>query len=346
MQMSIFEKLSLYKHELVAFGWKDKVKAIIAVHSTKLGPACGGIRMWNYHSEEDALRDVLRLSVAMTLKNAAAGLNLGGGKCVVIGDPNKDKNEELLLSLGDFVQSLGGTYITAEDIGITSEDLAIISRRTRYVVGLPESLGGMGDCSPYTALGVFHSIKTALDFLYGSPSLEGRTIAIQGLGKVGGNLAKLLLSEGARVLGSDVSNEKNESAKRLGVDIIPPEEILFTPCDVLAPCARGGIINKETIPKLRCKIICGAANNQLENDDDAWLLEEKGILYIPDFIANAGGIISLSVEMEGKFSKEIAEERVKRVGERVQELLRIHEEEKITTLEAGLRMALSRLQEG
>ncbi|MGB9876171.1 MAG: Glu/Leu/Phe/Val family dehydrogenase [bacterium] len=344
--MSIFEKLSLYKHELVAFGWKDKVKAIIAVHSTKLGPACGGIRMWNYHSEEDALRDVLRLSVAMTLKNAAAGLNLGGGKCVVIGDPNKDKNEELLLSLGDFVQSLGGTYITAEDIGITSEDLAIISRRTRYVVGLPESLGGMGDCSPYTALGVFHSIKTALDFLYGSPSLEGRTIAIQGLGKVGGNLAKLLLSEGARVLGSDVSNEKNESAKRLGVDIIPPEEILFTPCDVLAPCARGGIINKETIPKLRCKIICGAANNQLEKDDDAWLLEEKGILYIPDFIANAGGIISLSVEMEGKFSKEIAEERVKRVGERVQELLRIHEEEKITTLEAGLRMALSRLQEG
>ena len=344
--MSIFEKLSLYKHELVAFGWKDKVKAIIAVHSTKLGPACGGIRMWNYHSEEDALRDVLRLSVAMTLKNAAAGLNLGGGKCVVIGDPNKDKNEELLLSLGDFVQSLGGTYITAEDIGITSEDLAIISRRTRYVVGLPESLGGMGDCSPYTALGVFHSIKTALDFLYGSPSLEGRTIAIQGLGKVGGNLAKLLLSEGARVLGSDVSNEKNESAKRLGVDIIPPEEILFTPCDVLAPCARGGIINKETIPKLRCKIICGAANNQLEKDDDAWLLEEKGILYIPDFIANAGGIISLSVEMEGKFSKEIAEERVKRVGERVQELLRIHEEEKITTLEAGLRMALARLQEG
>ncbi|MGB9797233.1 MAG: Glu/Leu/Phe/Val family dehydrogenase [bacterium] len=344
--MSIFEKLSLYKHELVAFGWKDKVKAIIAVHSTKLGPACGGIRMWNYHSEEDALRDVLRLSVAMTLKNAAAGLNLGGGKCVVIGDPNKDKNEELLLSLGDFVQSLGGTYITAEDIGITSEDLAIISRRTRYVVGLPESLGGMGDCSPYTALGVFHSIKTALDFLYGSPSLEGRTIAIQGLGKVGGNLAKLLLSEGARVLGSDVSNEKNESAKRLGVDIIPPEEILFTPCDVLAPCARGGIINKETIPKLRCKIICGAANNQLEKDDDAWLLEEKGILYIPDFIANAGGIISLSVEMEGKFSKEIAEERVKRVGERVQELLRIHEEEKITTLEAGLRMALTRLQEG
>ncbi|MGB9608556.1 MAG: Glu/Leu/Phe/Val family dehydrogenase, partial [bacterium] len=341
-----FEKLSLYKHELVAFGWKDKVKAIIAVHSTKLGPACGGIRMWNYHSEEDALRDVLRLSVAMTLKNAAAGLNLGGGKCVVIGDPNKDKNEELLLSLGDFVQSLGGTYITAEDIGITSEDLAIISRRTRYVVGLPESLGGMGDCSPYTALGVFHSIKTALDFLYGSPSLEGRTIAIQGLGKVGGNLAKLLLSEGARVLGSDVSNEKNESAKRLGVDIIPPEEILFTPCDVLAPCARGGIINKETIPKLRCKIICGAANNQLEKDDDAWLLEEKGILYIPDFIANAGGIISLSVEMEGKFSKEIAEERVKRVGERVQELLRIHAEEKITTLEAGLRMALARLQEG
>jgi leucine dehydrogenase len=342
--MGIFEKLSLNKHEFIAFGWKDKVKAIIAIHSTKLGPACGGIRMWNYPSEDEAIQDALRLSLAMTLKSAAAGLNLGGGKCVVIGDPNKDKTEEFLLALGDFVQSLGGTYITAEDIGITSEDLAVVSRRTKYVVGLPQYLGGMGDCSPYTALGVFLSIKTAFEFLYNSPSLQGKTIAIQGLGKVGLNLAKLLLKEGAKVLGSDISVKKNEIARGLGVKIVPPEEILFSPCDVLSPCARGGIINERTIPKLNCKIICGGANNQLEKDEDVIELERRGILYIPDFIANAGGIISLSVEIEGNFTKERAEEKVKGIEERVRELLRIHREEGISTLSAGLQMAYERLK--
>jgi leucine dehydrogenase len=343
--MGIFEKLSLNKHEFVALGWKDKVKAIIAIHSTKLGPACGGIRMWNYPSEDEAIQDALRLSLAMTLKNATAGLNLGGGKCVVIGDPYKDKTEELLLALGDFVQSLGGTYITAEDIGITSENLADISRRTKYVVGLPEHLGGMGDCSPYTALGVFYSLKTAFEFLYNSPSLQGKTIAIQGLGKVGLNLAKLLLKEGAKVIGSDISDEKNEVARGLGVEIVPPEEILFLPCDVLSPCARGGIINERTIPKLNCKIICGGDNNQLEKDEDVIELEKRGILYIPDFIANAGGIISLSVEIDGNFTKEKAEERVKGIEERVRELLRIHREKGISTLSAGLQMAYERLKE-
>lgn len=343
--MAVFKKLSLNKHELVAFGWKDKVRAIIAVHSTKLGPACGGIRMWNYSSEEEALDDVLQLSVAMTFKNAAAGLNLGGGKCVVIGDPFKDKSEELLLALGDFIQSLGGTYITAEDIGITSDDLAVIAKRTRYVAGLPEHLGGMGDCSPYTALGVLYSIKTVLEFICGSPSLEGKTVAIQGLGKVGGNLAKLLLAEGARVIGSDILEEKCSWARNLGVEILPPEEILFTPCDVLSPCARGGVINEGTIPSLRCKIICGGANNQLEKDEDIYFLEKKGILYIPDFIANAGGIISISVEIEGGFTPEKAIEKVKGIRDRVRELLKLKREKGINTLEAGLRMAYARLSD-
>lgn len=343
--MAVFEKLRLNKHELVAFGWKDKVRAIIAIHSTKLGPACGGIRMWNYSSEEEVLEDVLRLSMAMTFKNAAAGLNLGGGKCVVLGDPSKDKSEELLLALGDFVQSLGGSYITAEDIGITSDDLAVIARRTKFVVGLPPYMGGMGDCSPYTALGVYYSIKTAMEFLYGSPSLEGKTIAVQGLGKVGGNLVKLLLSEGAKVIGSDVSEEKCEWAKKLGVEIVPPQEILFVACDVLSPCARGAIINEKTITNLNCKIICGGANNQLEKDEDISLLEKKGILYIPDFIANAGGIISLSLEIEGRFSPEEAEKKVKGIEERVRELLRIHREKGINTLQAGLEMAYARLKE-
>lgn len=344
--MAVFDKIRIDKHELVAFGWKDKVRAIIAIHSTKLGPACGGIRMWNYPSEEEALEDVLRLSLAMTLKNAAAGLRLGGGKCVVIGDPTKDKSAEMLLALGEFVQSLGGTYITAEDMGITSDDLAVIARRTKYVVGLPESLGGIGDCSPYTALGVFYSIKSALEFLYGSPSLEGKMIAIQGLGKVGGNLAKLLLSEGARVLGSDISEERCERARKIGVEIVPPEEILFLPCDILSPCARGGIINEKTIPQLKCKIICGGANNQLGKEEDISLLEKRGILYIPDFIANAGGIISLSVELEGNFTSERAKEEVKKIEERVREVLRSNKEEGINTLKSALRMAYARLEEG
>jgi len=342
--MAVFEKLELDKHELVAFGWKDEVRAIIAVHSTRLGPACGGIRMWNYSSEEEALEDVLHLSLAMTLKNAAAGLQLGGGKCVVIGDPSKDKSEELFLALGDFVQSLGGTYITAEDIGITPADLAVIAQRTRYVVGLPASMGGMGDCSPYTALGIFYSLRVALEALYGTPSLAGKRIAIQGLGKVGGNLAKLLLREGAEILGSDISEEKCELARGMGVEIVPTEEILFLPCDVLSPCARGGIINERRIPEFKCKIICGGANNQLEKDEDIFLLEKRGILYIPDFIANAGGILSLSVELEGNFTPERAEEKVRGIEERVRELLRIREEEGISTLEAGLRMAYARLK--
>lgn len=342
--MAVFEKIRENKHEFVAFGWKDKVRAIIAIHSTKLGPACGGIRMWNYPSEEEALEDVLRLSLAMTLKNATAGLNLGGGKCVVIGDPSKDKSEQLLLALGDFVQSLGGTYITAEDIGITSEDLAIISRRTKYVVGLPPSLGGMGDCSPYTALGVFYSIKTALEYIYGSSSVEGKTVAVQGLGKVGFSLAKLLLDEKARVIGCDIVEERCKLAREMGVEIVSPEEILFFPCDVLSPCARGGIVNEKTIPQLKCKIICGGANNQLEKDEDIKLLERMGILYIPDFIANAGGIISLSVEMEGDFTPEKAKEKVKGISERVRELLRIHKEKRVSTLEAALEMAYARLE--
>lgn len=341
--MAVFKKLSLNKHEFVSFGWKDKVRAIIAIHSTKLGPACGGIRMWNYSSEEEALDDVLKLSLAMTLKNSAAGLDLGGGKCVVIGDPFKDKTEELLLALGDFVQSLGGTYITAEDIGITSDDLAVIARRTKYVAGLPEYMGGMGDCSPYTALGVLYSIKTALEFVYGSPSLERKTVAVQGLGKVGGNLAKLLLEEGARVIGSDIVEEKCQEIKNLGVEIVPPEAIFSAACDVFSPCAKGGIINERTIPTLNCKIICGGANNQLEKDEDISLLEQKGILYIPDFIANAGGIISISVEIEGNFTPEKAKEKVKGIQDRVRELLRLKKEEGMNTLEAGLRMAYARL---
>jgi leucine dehydrogenase len=203
----------------------------------------------------------------------------------------------------------------------------------------------MGDCSLYTALGVFLSIKTALEFLYNSFSLQGKTIAIQGLGKVGLNLAKLLLKEGAKVIGSDISDERNEAARGLGVEIVPPEEILFLPCDVLSPCARGGIINERTIPKLNCRIICGGANNQLEKDEDVIELEKRGILYIPDFIANAGGIISLSVEIEGNFTKEKAEEKVKGIAERVRELLRLHKEKGISTLSAGMQMAYERLKE-
>ncbi len=341
----VFENLRLKGHEMVCFGWRDKVRAIIAIHSTKLGPACGGIRMWKYPDEESALKDALRLAEAMTLKSAVAGLNLGGGKCVIMGDPEKDKSEEMFLALGEFVDALGGTYIAAEDVGIKPEDLVILSRRTKHVVGLPPEMGGMGDCSPYTALGVFHSIKVALEFLFGSFQIEGRRFVVQGLGKVGLNLAKLLLSEGGIVYGSDVSPQTREKAEGLGVKLLPPEETLFWECDVLAPCALGGVLNGETVPKLRCKIVCGGANNQLERDEVALLLQEKGILYIPDFLANAGGIISLSVEMEGNFSEERAREKVEGIAERVRMVLERHRKEGVTPLEASLRIARERLGE-
>lgn len=347
--MSVFSKIEEKGHEMVIFGYDPKagLKAIVAVHSAVLGPACGGIRMFPYENEEGALEDVLKLSEAMTLKSAAAGINLGGGKCVVIGDPKKKKTEELLLSLGRLIDSLNGKYVAAADIGITLEDLAVIRRATRHVSSLPVERGGSGDSAPLTAVGVSHAIRAALKKRFGSEQFQERTFSVQGLGKVGFRLARILTEGGGKVYGTDVSPEKAERAKKeLGVEIVPPEEVPFLDCDVLCPCALGGVLNSETIPKLRCKIICGAANNQLEDElEDARRLEEKGILYIPDFVANAGGIINISVEFEPEgYREERALEKVKVIYENVEKVLEIAQKERITTQKAALRLAEERLK--
>lgn len=347
--MGVLGRMERKGHEMVVFGLDPEVglKAIVAVHSTLLGPACGGVRMFPYGSEEEALEDALRLSEAMTLKSAAAGVSLGGGKCVVIGDPKRDKTEPLLLSLGRLVDSLGGKYVAASDVGMTVEDLVILSRATKHVASLPVEMGGSGDSSPLTAVGVVHAIRAALERLFGSGEVSGRTFAVQGLGKVGFRLARLLVEQGGKVFGADVDGEKAEKAEReLGVEIVPPEEILFVECDVLCPCALGGVLNSETIPKLRCKAVCGAANNQLADErEDARRLKEAGVLYVPDFVANAGGIINISVEFEpGGYSEERALEKAAVIYENAKRVLEMSDREGITTHEAALRLAEERLE--
>jgi len=265
----------------------------------------------------------------------------------VVGDPGRDKSEALLLSLGRLIDSLGGRYIAATDVGITVDDLVVLRRATRHVASLPVEMGGSGDSAPLTAVGVAHAIRAALERVFGSGDFSGRTFAIQGLGKVGLRLARLLVEGGGRVLGADLVPERAERAAReLGVEVVPPEEVLFLECDVLSPCALGGVLNSETIPKLRCKIVCGAANNQLADEaEDARRLAEAGIVYVPDFVANAGGIINISVEFEpGGYREERALEKTATIYENTKRVLEMADREGITTHEAALRLARERLE--
>ena len=301
--MELFQQMASMGHERVLFCSNPEVglKAIIAVHSTVLGPGLGGVRMWPYKSLDEALLDVLRLSRGMTYKSAAAGLHLGGGKAVILGDPKKDKSEELFRSFGRYVESLHGLYITAEDVGTDMEDMEMVLAETRWVTGVSASNGGGGDPSPVTAFGVLLGMKAAAQWQLGDASLKGRTVAIQGLGNVGYHLARYVKDEGAKIFGTDIDTEATAKAKEeLGVEIVPPGEILEVECDILAPCALGAVLNDRTIPKLRCKVVAGAANNQLENEDrDGQALHDRGILYAPDFVGNAGGLINVYNELQG-----------------------------------------------
>jgi leucine dehydrogenase len=303
--MSIFLEMAELEHEQLVFCRNDDVglRAIIAIHSTALGPALGGCRLYNYANEADAVRDVLRLSRGMTYKAAVAGLDLGGGKSVIIGDPSI-KSEELFRAFGRFVESLSGRYITAEDMNTTVEDMNRIGRETRFVTGASTDAGGSGDPSPVTAWGVFHGIRACLEVVYGSPDLSGRTIAIQGLGAVGIHLARFLHDAGAKLLVSDISERKLELAERqFGSKSIDGDEFYSVECDVLAPCAIGGIVNAATIPRMRAPIIAGAANNQLDDEDrDGALLEQAGIVFAPDYVINAGGLINVAAELDGVHS--------------------------------------------
>jgi leucine dehydrogenase len=293
--MSVFSAPAFDGHELVAF-CDDKttgLRAIIAVHDSTLGPAVGGCRMYPYANDDEALHDVLRLSRGMTYKSALAGLPLGGGKSVIIGDPRQDKSPALLSAMGDFIESQGGRYVAAEDSGTGVADIRVMAGRTAYVSGLDDNEYG-GDPSPSTAYGVFLGIRTAVGHRLGADNLNGLSVAIQGLGHVGYYLARHLVAEKATVYGADVSQENLQRAvNELGVIPVATDEVLGLEVDVLAPCAMGAVLNSQSIPAIRAGIVAGAANNQLASDDDGNNLQDRGILYCPDFLINAGGIIDV-----------------------------------------------------
>lgn len=320
----------------------------IAIHSTALGPGLGGLRLWRYASEEEALRDVARLAEAMTWKAAAAGLPLGGGKAVVVADPGREKTPELLDAVGDFVEAARGRYITAEDVGIGAEDLVRIRARTRHVTGLPRSAGGSGDPSPYTARGVLRGMEVSLEIAAGSPEVRGRTVAIQGVGHVGGELARFLAERGARLFISDVDAERAERcARETGAEVVSPEAIARVPCDVFAPCALGGAIDSATALTLPAKIVAGAANNQLDSVEAGDALAGRGILYAPDFVVNAGGLINISVELEpGGYREERALELVDGIADTLREVFALAKEERVSPARAALRLARARVESG
>lgn len=293
--MSVFSAPAFDGHELVAC-CEDRqtgLRAIIAVHNSTLGPAVGGCRMYPYASDEEALHDVLRLSRGMTYKSALAGLPLGGGKSVILGDPRADKTPALLEAMGDFIESQGGRYVAAEDSGTGVADIRAMAARTSYVSGLDDNEYG-GDPSPSTAFGVFLGIRTAVRHRLGVDNLSGLSVAIQGLGHVGYYLARHLVAEKATVYAADVNQENLQRAvSELGVIPVAADNVLSLEVDVLAPCAMGAVLNSRSIPTLRAGIIAGAANNQLETDDDGYSLQDRGILYCPDFLINAGGIVDV-----------------------------------------------------
>jgi leucine dehydrogenase len=300
---SITGRMSTFDHEQVVF-CQDKatgLKAIIAVHNTVMGPAVGGTRMWSYASEADAITDALRLSRGMTYKSALAGLNIGGGKAVIIGDARKDKNEALMRRFGKFVNSLGGKYITAEDVGISTKDMEYVNMETKHVVGLPEYRGGSGDPSPVTAYGVYMGMKASAKELTGSESLQGKKVMVQGVGHVGEYLVEHLVKEGAVVTIADIYEDRvKEVVAKYNVQAVDVNAVYETPMDIYSPCALGATINDDTLQKLGCSIICGAANNQLKDENvHGQAVLNKGMLYAPDYLVNAGGIINCYWEIIG-----------------------------------------------
>ncbi len=347
--VSVFEQLGGEFEEVVFLHDPPTgLRAIVAVHSTVLGPALGGTRCYPFPSDDEALADVLRLSRAMTYKAAAAGLELGGGKAVIIGDPRTVKTEALLRTYGRFIEDLGGRYITAEDVGTTLADMDVIRRETRHAGGASQSLGGSGDPSILTAFGLFAGMRAAALEAWGDASLAGRRVAIQGVGKVGSELALHLLDAGASVVVADVdANAAARLAEESGVDVVDPDAILATECDVLSPCALGGPLNDRTIPELRCGVVCGAANNQLDRPEHAAAIAARGIVYAPDYVVNAGGIINISEEfVPAGYEPERARRSVARIGDTLTTVFRMAREQNLTPAAAADRMAEERLRAG
>ncbi|HSP40447.1 MAG TPA: Glu/Leu/Phe/Val dehydrogenase [Gillisia sp.] len=342
----VFGQLSFDDHEQVVF-CNDKdtgLRAIIGIHNTVLGPALGGTRMWNYSSEWEALNDVLRLSRGMTYKSAITGLNLGGGKAVLIGDAKTQKTPELMRKFGEFVHSLSGKYITAEDVGMDTEDMDIVREVTPFVTGISESKGGAGNPSPITAYGVFMGMKAAAKYKYGSDDLDGKKVLVQGIGHVGEALVEHLSNEGANVFIADINPARLEEVSRKYSAKIYTEDVYEADVDIYAPCALGATINNDTIIRLKAGIIAGAANNQLAEEVHGKMLMEKGIIYAPDFLINAGGIINVYAELEGYDRKEIMR-RTENIYNTTLEILKTAESRNIPTHYAALQVAQQRIED-
>ncbi len=345
---SIFESMMENEHEqvIICSDPSSGLKAIIAIHNTILGPSLGGVRMWPYESEQAALKDVLRLSRGMTYKAAVAGLNLGGGKAVIIGDPKKDKKEAIFRAFGRYVEGLAGRYITAEDVGMSIRDMEWIRMETKYVTGISMALGGSGDPSPVTAMGVYMGMKATARKVFGSDSLENRKIGIQGAGNVSTNLARLLHKEGAKLFVTDIDEEKVDNLVReTGAIAVDPESIYDLDVDIFSPNALGGILNEDTIPRLRCAVVAGGANNQLEKESvHGPMLIERGIVYAPDYVINAGGLINVSNELEG-YNREHAHEQAARIYDTMSRILDFAATHNVPTYTASNTIAEMRLKQ-
>ena len=342
--MKLFDTLAEMGHEEIVMCSDPSVgyKGILAVHSTKLGPALGGTRFWQYATDEDAITDALRLSRGMTYKNAVAGLHLGGGKSIIIGDNKTRNREKIFRAHGRFVQTLGGRYITAEDVGTSTKDMSYVQMETKHVAGLA---GKSGDPSPVTAHGVFRAVQASANRKWGSDSLEGKTVAIQGCGSVGSYLAKELHEAGARLIVSDIDAAKTEKvSKATGAKVVKGNAIFTAVADIFSPCALGGIINDKTIPMLKVEIVAGGANNQLLEERHGDELQRRGILYAPDYVANAGGVINVYGEVAG-WDAQRALDKADDIYDTILKVFDIAEAKKIPTYEAADRLAELRLAE-
>ena len=349
--MDKFKLMEEHNYEQLCF-FQDQgtgLKAITCIHNTVLGPSLGGTRFWNYKTEDEAVVDVLRLARGMTYKSSLAGLPLGGGKSVIIGDPaelRKDpiKREAFWRAFGRYIEGLNGRYITAEDVGTHTQDMVYVNMETSNVVGLP---GRSGDPSPFTALGTYKSMQACAKHVYGDASLSGKTVAIQGVGNVGYYLCELLHKDGANIIISDVNEERiKQCVTEFGVKVVGVDEIYSVDCDIYAPCALGATINCDTIPVLKCKIVCGGANNQLKDAKvHGKALQDRKIIYAPDFLTNAGGVINVSYELaEGGYNKEASLRDIERIYRRMRDILRISEETGQLTFETADQMAEERIR--
>ena len=342
-----FSQISEMGHENVVFCYDEAtgLKSIIGIHSTVLGPALGGLRIWNYKNEQEALTDVLRLSRGMSYKNAVSGLNLGGGKAVIIGDSRTVKTPALLKKFAESIHRLGGAYITAEDVGVSSADIEIMAGITPHIAGKPMKMGGGGDPSPFTAYGVYMGMKAAAHKAFGTDSLAGKRVAVQGCGSVGSRLVKLLAAEGAEIFVTDYFADKaKEMAQEFNATVVGLDEIFDLDVDIFAPCALGGAINDDTIMRLKCHVVAGAANNQLADETrHGYALQDRGIIYAPDFLINAGGVMNVYQEVLG-YDEKKAQAMVDTIYDSTLNILNLAEEKHISTHAAAVELAERRLK--